>query len=335
MEHRSGGQNEKGTEQLEFENSIRRVSELENRDQGRIDAVQRMQDAIRMKAEDPAFSAEDVYAASGYSPRHAERLFRAYAGRPVAEYLRAVRLSNSSERLLRSRDAILQIAMDAGFDSHEGFTRAFCRSFRVNPQAYRKEPVPIPLFVQNSLRAYQTLKQHMEGTNMEQEKQTSVTICTVLSEQRPKRKLMLLRGIKAEDYWTFCEERGCDWTGLMNSIPEKLDICGLVELPEHLVKPGTSAVCAGVELPAGYDAGKVPEGYDLIDLAPCEMLCFQTEPYEDEQAFCEAIEAAQRAVERYDPKRYGYEYAFDAAPKYNYGADTGTGARLALPVRRI
>lgn len=335
MKHSAGTNRAKGNETMESANANRRTLPLEARDRDQIDAVQRMQDAIKRGAEDPLFSVEDVYAASGYSPRHAERLFRAYAGRPVGEYLRAVRLSSSSERLLESNEAVLRIALDAGFDSHEGFTRAFYRCFRVNPMAYRREPLPIPRFVQSSLRSYQTLKAHMEGINMEQHSEQNVTICTVTIERRPARRLMLLRSRRAEDYWTFCEEQGCDWTGLLNSIPEKLDICALVELPEDLVSPGTSAICAGVELPADYDASKTPEGYELLDLPPCDMLCFQTEPYEDEQAFCEAIEAAQRAVERYEPKRIGYEYAFSSAPQYNYGADTEMGARLALPVRRI
>jgi len=305
-------------------------------DLDKIDAVQRMQDEICRRAGDAAFTVEDVYPVSGYSPRHAERLFCLLTHKSVGEYLRAVRLTTSSERLLTSRDAVLEIALDAGFDSHEGFSRAFFKIFRVNPQRYRNDPVPIPLFIQYPVRAYLTfLQQQKEETQMEQHNTQEAILCTVTTVMRPKRKLMLLRSKNAVDYWSFCEEMGCDWTGLMNSIPEKLDISGLVELPGHLVTPGTSAVGAGVELPYDYDAKKVPAGYELIELEPCEMLYFQTEPYEDEEAFCVAIDAAQRAVERYDPKRYGFAYAFDRAPKFNYGADTTMGAKLSLPVVRI
>ena len=79
------------------------------------------------------------------------------------DYLRAVRLSKSSERLLSSRDAVLEIALDAGFDSHEGFSRAFFKMFRVQPQSYRKDPVPIPLFIQSPVRSYLTFLQTTKG----------------------------------------------------------------------------------------------------------------------------------------------------------------------------
>lgn len=329
---REGGKEGEGLERAEILDCITKDGE---RERAKVDAVQRMQDEIRRHAAKTEFTAGDVYAVSGYSPRHAERLFRELTGRSVGDYLRAARLSSSSERLISSKDPVIQIALDAGFESHEGFSRAFFQSYRISPRSYRRDPVPIPLLIQYPVRAYLTLLQHQEETKMEQQETKKTRICTVTAVSRPKRKLMLLRSEKATDYWSFCEEKGCGWTGLLNSIPEKLDLSGLVELPKHLVKPGTSAVGAGVELPGDYDAKKVPQGYELLELEPCEMLVFQTEPYEDEQAFCEAIDAAQEAAGRYDPKAYGFEYAFDAAPKFNYGADTWMGAKIAVPVRRV
>lgn len=336
MKHRHSA-DVQGEDKTVEQTAIMRCAERgKPRDLEKIAAVQRMQDAISQRAADPDFTIEDAYAQSGYSPRHAERLFRELTERSVGDYLRAVRLTKSSERLLASRDAVLDIALDAGFDSHEGFSRAFFKVFRVHPQSYRKDPVPIPLFIQYPVRSYLAfLQQQKEEGNMEQQEAREAILCTVTTVSRPKRKLMLLRSEHATDYWTFCEEKGCDWTGLLNSIPEKLDISGLIELPRQLVKPGTSAVGAGVELPADYDGKKVPAGYELIDLEPCEMLYFQTEPYEDEEAFCVAIDAAQRAYARYDPSRYGLAYAFERAPKFNYGADTTMGAKLSMPVVRI
>ena len=49
------------------------------------------------------------------------------------------------------------------------------------------------------------------------------TIITVTPIARPKRKLIVLRSKQAEDYLSFCNEMGCDWAGLFNSIPEKID----------------------------------------------------------------------------------------------------------------
>ena len=51
--------------------------------------------------------------------------------------------------------------------------------------------------------------------------ETEKLLCMVTPVERPKRKLMLLRSANASDYWSFCQEKGCDWNGLLNSIPEK------------------------------------------------------------------------------------------------------------------
>ena len=158
-------------------------------------------------------------------------------------------------------------------------------------------------------------------------------VVTVTPILRPRRKLIVLRAERAAEYLSFCEEMGCEWMGLFNSIPEKIDTCALVELPAHLVKAGTSPVAAGVEVPDGYDPAKVPAGYEMVQLEAGELLYFQTAPYEDEEAYCEAIDRALEAVESYEPARYGFAYDPDA-PKFNYGAEGATGARLALPVKR-
>jgi hypothetical protein len=224
----------------------------------------------------------------------------------------------------------VEIALDAGFDSHEGFSRAFFRSFRIAPRTYRKDPPPIPLFIQYLVGAEKLLLQQKEELDMQQK----TTIVTVTPIARPKRKLIVLRSKHAEDYLSFCNEMGCDWAGLFNSIPEKIDTCALAELPARLTKPGTSPVCAGVEVPFGYDASKVPQGYEVLELEAGELLYFQSEPYEDEEAFCEAIDAAFEAAERYDPAKIGYAFDPDQ-PKYNYGAEGATGARIALPIRKL
>ena len=309
---------------------MKQDSPTESRE-GRTEAVRRMQRVLRERAADSSFTPEDVSAAVNYSPRHAERLFRELTGKSIAQYLRLVRLTGSAERLLKTKDPVVDVALDAGFDSHEGFSRAFFRSFRVLPGAYRRDPTPIPLFLQFPADGARLLRKKWEETTMKQ----TAAVVTVTPVSRPKRKLIVLRAQSATEYLSFCEEMGCEWMGLFNSIPEKFDTCALVELPARLTRAGTSPVAAGVEVPDGYDPAKVPEGCELLQLEAGELLYFQTAPYEDEEAYCEAIDSALEAVENYDPARYGFAYDLEAAPKFNYGAEGATGARLALPVKRV
>lgn len=159
----------------------------------------------------------------------------------------------------------------------------------------------------------------------------ALNLCMIIPKERQKRKLIYILSREAEDYMSFCQEMGCEWEGLLNSIPEKIDTAALIELPDFLVEEGYSKVAAGVEVPLDYDK-PLPDGYRTGELQACTMLYFQSEPYEKEEDFCKAIESAYKAVEKFNPEQYGYKMAYDIAPTFNFGAETKTGARLAVPV---
>ena len=104
----------------------------------------------------------------------------------------------------------------------------------------------------------------------------------------------------------------------------------MIELPDKLVENGFSKIAAGVEVPLDYDK-ELPETYNTVELPECIMLYFQSEPDENEEDFCKAIEITYAAIGKYNPAVYGYKFAYDIAPSFNFGADTSTGARIAVP----
>lgn len=299
-------------------------------DMEKVNAIQRMQDYIRDHVESEAFSFEEMYSCGGYSKRHGDRIFKEFIGKTPKEYVRAIRLSESSLELLNSSQRILDIALNSSYQSHEGYVKAFWEAFHVTPSSYRNAPDPIPLFVQYPIQNYFTLINHKEDKNMCKE----MKLCMITAVSRPKRKIILMRSATAVDYFSFCQEAGCDWEGLFNSIPEKYDMAAIVELPANLVKEGTSSVAAGVEVPYDY-AGAIPKGCDAVELEPCEMLYFQSEPYEKEEDFCVAIDSVQYAIEKYNGKAFGYQLDDTLAPKFNYGANTVMGAKQAVPASRL
>lgn len=73
----------------------------------------------------------------GFSAYHFHRLFRDTIGEPVKEYVRRLRIDRAAYRLKISEEPILRIALDAGFKTHESFTRAFQRQFGITPNEYR------------------------------------------------------------------------------------------------------------------------------------------------------------------------------------------------------
>jgi len=82
----------------------------------------------------------DVAQASGLSKFHLVRAFGTYAGRSVMRYVRARRLSEAAKRLAIEPSGILDVALEAGYNSHEAFTRAFKAQFGITPDQFRRNP---------------------------------------------------------------------------------------------------------------------------------------------------------------------------------------------------
>jgi AraC family transcriptional regulator len=75
---------------------------------------------------------------AGLSPFHMHRLFRAAAGETPKQFAQRLRLDCAAAMLLGRRDAILDVALACGFESHEVFSRAFRRRFGMTPASYRQ-----------------------------------------------------------------------------------------------------------------------------------------------------------------------------------------------------
>ncbi|MDQ3071000.1 MAG: AraC family transcriptional regulator [Acidobacteriota bacterium] len=75
---------------------------------------------------------------AGFSPFHCHRVFRAIVGEPVKEYVRRLRLERAAHELTFGARPIIQIALDAGYESHESFTRAFRAALGTPPSEYRE-----------------------------------------------------------------------------------------------------------------------------------------------------------------------------------------------------
>lgn len=291
-----------------------------------IKAVVAAQEYIKTHHNDNHFCLEIVCNTIGYSRRQLDRLFQKHMKITLSEYINAVVLSTSAEKLLHTDNSVIDVALDSHYQSHEGYTRSFAKRFSVTPKEYRKSKIAIPLFTQHPANHYHILK---EGQSMD-----IATICTVTPVNRPKRKLIYLTSRYATDYLSYCEEVGCDWEGLLNSIREKFDTAALINLPNFLQEQSISKIAAGVEVPIDYRK-TLPEGYRVAELSECVMLYFQSQPYENPDDFGKYIGLVFKAIENYNLERYGYRSATSIAPTLNLGAEPEIGARVAIPVECI
>ncbi|MGN0628434.1 MAG: helix-turn-helix domain-containing protein [Oscillospiraceae bacterium] len=260
-------------------------------------AVQRMQDYIGENLESKITLA-DLSRVSLFSPWHSHRLFRQYIGLAPAEYIRRMRLSKSALKLKNESCQVIDAACDSGFGSVDGYQRAFLKEFGCNPGEYVRTKVPIPLFIPYGVKFRELRKETFAMENVQ-----SVFVQLI---RKPERKVIIKRAVSAEDYFAYCGEVGCDIWGVLMSMDS---LCGepvCLWLPEKYKKPGTSVYVQGVEAPNDYN-GPVPEGFDVISLPSAEYLMFQGEPFREED-YCDAINAVQCSMNKYDPSIIGYRW---------------------------
>jgi len=266
----------------------------------------------------------------GYSPWHCERIFKELMGRTLFNYIRALRLSKAALILRDHEYKVIDVAFDFVFDSHEGFTRAFSKEFGIAPKKYSQKTPPIQLFLPSRILDYYRYLKKGEIKMSENKVKKTVFVQVV---ERPARKVLLKRGIKATDYFAYCEEVGCDVWPLLSSVKEALYEPIGMWLPKQLIKEGTSQYVQGVELPLDY-ANEIPEGYEIIELPPCKMMVFQGEPYDDEN-FMEEIGDLWDTITKYNPVIYGFEWAPEEAPRFQLAPMGYRGYIEARPVKAV
>jgi len=72
-----------------------------------------------------------------FSPFHFHRVFRGLVGEPVIGHVRRLRLERAAYHLKTTDRPVTQVAFDAGYETHEAFTRAFSATFGMPPSDFR------------------------------------------------------------------------------------------------------------------------------------------------------------------------------------------------------
>lgn len=283
-------------------------------------AVQKMQEYIEAHL-DETITLSDLARASLYSPWYSYRLFVKWLKMTPADYIRKLRLSRSALRLRDETVRVLDVALSSGFDSADGYQRAFYREFGCNPYEYAQNPIPLYWFRPYGIQ----YTMDREEKKMEQVKHVFVQVV-----EKPARKVILKRGIEATEYFAYCEEVGCDVWGLLLSIKSISGEPVCLWLPQSYRQPGTSEYVQGAEVPTDYN-GIVPEGFDIIELPAAKYLMFRGEPFAEED-FGEAIQQVWDAIKRYDPSVIGYQWD-DETPRIQLEPIGTRGYIELLPIR--
>lgn len=86
---------------------------------------------------DQALDLERLARAAALSPFHFHRIFRGMVGETPLELHRRLRMERAAFQLSASDSPVTSVALDAGYDSHEAFTRAFRARYDASPSEFR------------------------------------------------------------------------------------------------------------------------------------------------------------------------------------------------------
>lgn len=81
---------------------------------------------------------DKLYHIACFSKYHFHRLFTAHTGVSLKSYIKWLKLKRAAHQLIMQKeDTIINIALDAGFESHEAFSRVFKQTCGQSPSSFR------------------------------------------------------------------------------------------------------------------------------------------------------------------------------------------------------
>lgn len=101
--------------------------------------------------DDHEATGDDLAARMYLSRSHFDRLVAAASGETPGRFRRRVLLERAAFRLRTSTTGVLDIAVEAGYSSHEAFTRAFARAYGAAPSHWRGAPTRVQLATPNGV----------------------------------------------------------------------------------------------------------------------------------------------------------------------------------------
>ncbi len=200
-----------------------------------------------------------------------QKIFSIICGISIGEYIRNRRLALAGSELLATDEKIIDIAQKYGYDTQEGFTRAFTRFHGVTPYTARKHSIPLKAFSKLSISI--SVK---GGKKMNYKIEEKDSFKIVAKTQRFT-KIEDVNGRKdIPEFWTKCHQDGT--VKFLEEIGKKdgalgSNIVGMCMEDSTIVKDFPYSI--GAE----YNGGRVPEGYEIIEVPATTWAVFGTEGF--------------------------------------------------------
>lgn len=205
---------------------------------------------------------------AGLSPSHFQRTFARLVGESPKTFVRRLQLEYAAAQLITTTGSILDVALESGFDSHEGFTRAFRAHFGSTPRAFRAHGELDPGVRERHAALIQSVGPclHLFRTSTNPDK-------------APKKMNYDITRKSLEPLTLLCKEVSCTHAEIAESLGQCLPAAygyamgnSIPMLGPPITRyakwgPGIVTMQGGVPVPAGTEAG---DGLMVIELAATE-----------------------------------------------------------------
>ena len=273
-------------------------------------------------------SVEKLAERAGFSPYHFCRVFQWGTGYSIMEYVRKRRLAFAAAAL-NSGSRIIDIAVEYGFETHSGFSKAFRRYFGCSPEVYRVHAS----FDLPKLPVLTKAQQYVSGGIVLEPKmvrKAAVNLAGFMMKTTTK------DGKNSKAIPRFWEEFFGGGNG------EKLHKESFVKshaeygacFPEN-PETGEFEYVIGVEVKEGHD---IPKEYHTCVLPEALFAVFSTPP-SDNAGFVAAIQGTWRYIFAEWFPNSGYEYDGNAVDFELYDercmTETGKVCDIYIPVVKV
>lgn len=230
-----------------------------------IKSFQRSVDYIEEHIAEP-LEVSDIAAQMNISAFYYQKIFSILCGFTLGEYIRNRRLTLAGGDLLAAEEKIIDIALKYGYDSPEGFTRAFVKFHGVTPSAVRKG---------GKVRSFGKLAVEIsvKGGSIMDYKIEKKEAFKIIAKQQRFEKIEDVQGRSdIPAFWTECHG-----DGTVKFLAENCKKDGVLggSVVGMCMEDSTVAKDFPYLIGAEFGGGKVPDGYKAVDVPAAEWAVFK------------------------------------------------------------
>lgn len=225
---------------------------------------------------------------------HFQRIFGVICGFTLGDYIRMRRLSLAAADLAGTKDKVIDIALKYGYDTPEGFTRAFTRFHGISPTQARRGG-NVKSFSRLSVKLILT-----GGSTMDYRIEKLDAMKVVCRRKTVEKSSEEGPAWEISEFWDECTQDGTI-RKLVSYIPKE-------PRPKGLLGICYSDSTEGLKFPYGigveYDGRPVEEGFEIVEIPAHTYAVFQCRGKMPE-AFTETY---RKIVTEFFPQNGRYEY---------------------------